>query len=118
MKTKTRTRPRPQPIHATAETTAPPTVAATGPAPLTRYDTEQACNLMREVCNLAATAVRVSRHRPTLIHDEDDDDRDDRIQLLRQTLDRIGWVADVAQRSLGGAGVFGRAEDWMLPGNG
>ena len=80
-------------------------------------DLEQTRNLLHEVCMLAATASRVSRPRPNLIHDEDDDDREDRIKLLRQTLDRIGWVADVAQRSLGGCGVYGRAEDWMLPGS-
>ena len=71
---------------------------------------------MREVCILANTAIRVSRDRPNLIHDEDDDDREERIQLLRQTLNRIGWVADVAQRALGGTGSFSSAEDWMLAG--
>lgn len=121
MKTKTRTKPRPQPIPAipaTAATAASATpAAATAADPETRYDPDHACDLMREVCILANTAIRVSRHRPNLIHDEDDDDREDRIQLLRQTLNRIGWVADVAQRSLGGTGSFSSAEDWMLAGS-
>ena len=80
-------------------------------------DTTQARELLREVCMLASMAIRVSRDRPGLTDDrEEDDDRDDRIQLLRRTLDRIGWVADVAERKLGGTGAFARAEDWMLPG--
>ena len=121
MKTKTTTKPRPQPIPAIPATSATAasatTGAATAPDPETRYDPDHACELMREVCSLANTAIRVSRLRPNLIDDEDDDDREDRIQLLRQTLSRIGWVADVAQRSLGGSGAFSSAEDWMLPGN-
>ena len=40
----------------------------------------------------ASSAIRVSRDRPNLIHDEDDDDQADRIHLLRQTLAQIGWV--------------------------
>ena len=79
-------------------------------------DTTQARELMREVCILASMAIRVSRDRPGVTDELDDDDRDDRIQLLRRTLDRIGWVSDVALRKLGGPGVFARAEDWMLPG--
>lgn len=43
-------------------------------------------------------------------------DHEDRIQLLRQTLARIGWTTDVALRKLGDGGVFASAEDWMLPG--
>ena len=64
----------------------------------------------------ASSAIRVSRDRPNLIHDEDDDDQADRIHLLRQTLAQIGWVADVALRKMGDGGVFESAEDWMLPG--
>ena len=94
------------------ELQAPPT--PTNPEPPA---TAQARELMREVCILASMAIRVSRDRPSLTDDqEEDDDRDDRIQLLRRTLDRIGWVADVAERKLGGTGAFARAEDWMLPG--
>ena len=78
---------------------------------------EDVRGLLCEVCMLASIAIRVSRPRVALdFVDEEDDDRDDRIQMLRQTLDRIGWVADVAQRKLGGTGSFARAEDWMLPG--
>jgi len=72
--------------------------------------------LLHEVCVLANTGIRMARDRPNMIHDVDDDDMVDRIQMLRQTLDRIGWVSDVALRRLGGPGVFARAEDWMLPG--
>jgi len=108
-----KTKPKPT-RHSTAPQPElhPPQAPATPEPP----NTEQARELLREVCILASTAIRVSRDRPGLIHDVDDDDRDDRIQLLRRTLDRIGWVADVAERKLGGTGAFARAEDWMLPG--
>lgn len=103
---------KPQP---TRHTTAPQPGLHPPPAPANTEppDTEQARELLREVCILANMAIRVSRDRPGLIDDVDDDDR---IQLLRRTLDRIGWVADVAERKLGGTGAFARAEDWMLPG--
>jgi len=83
------------------------------PSPL---EPDSTCFLLREVCALASAAIRVSRDRPNLIHDEDDDDRADRIHLLRQTMAQIGWVADVALRKMGDGGVFESAEDWMLPG--
>lgn len=82
-----------------------------GPTP-----TDDLRTLLHEVCVLASTGIRMSRERPNLIHDVDDDDMVDRVQMLRRTLDRIGWVSDVALRKLGGHGVFARAEDWMLPG--
>lgn len=72
--------------------------------------------LMREVCVLASTAIRLSRDRFGLVDDVDDDDLQDRLQLMRQALGRIGWVADVAMRKLGDTGAFATAEDWMLPG--
>ena len=77
---------------------------------------EDAVALMREVCVLASTAIRLSRDRFGLVEDVDDDDLHDRLQLMRQALGRIGWVADVAMRKLGNDGVFATAEDWMLPG--
>lgn len=79
-------------------------------------DMAKARDLMREVWLLASTSIRVSRPRAHAIDTEEDDDRDDHIQLLRHTLARIGWVADVAERRLGGTGAFASAEDWMLPG--
>ena len=86
------------------------------PFPPSLEDHEQTCIARREVCALASTAMRVSRERPGLIHDVDEEDHEDRIQLLRQTLARIGWTTDVALRKLGDGGVFASAEDWMLPG--
>ena len=115
MKTKAKDRER-----STANANAPQPEIQAPPAPGNSEppDTTQARELMREVCMLANMAIRVSRDRPSLTDEQgdEDDDRDDRIQLLRRTLDRIGWVADVAERKLGGTGVFARAEDWMLPG--
>jgi len=77
---------------------------------------DDAIAMMREVCVLASTAIRLSRDRFGPVDDVDDDDLHDRIQLMRQALGRIGWVADVAMRKMGDAGVFATAEDWMLPG--
>ena len=79
-------------------------------------DHTQTCEVLREISALASTAMRVSRERPGSIHDVDEEDHEDRIQLLRQTLARIGWTTDVALRKLGETGVFATAEDWMLPG--
>ena len=80
--------------------------------------TDDVRTLLHEVCVLASTGIRLSRDRPNLSQDVDDEEDDmvDRLQMLRRTLDRIGWVSDVALRKLGGPGVFARAEDWMLPG--
>lgn len=86
------------------------------PFPPSHEDHLQTCAALREVCALASTAMRVSRDRPGLVHDVDEDDYEDRVQLLRQTLARIGWTTDVALRKLGEGGVFASAEDWMLPG--
>ena len=78
---------------------------------------DDAIALMREVSSLANTAIRLSRDRTGLLDDVDDDDLHDRLQLMRQTLGRIGWVADVAMRKLGDTGAFATAEDWMLSGS-
>ncbi|MCZ2497720.1 hypothetical protein GN316_13225 [Xylophilus sp. Kf1] len=78
--------------------------------------TDDAIALMREVCVLANTAMRLSRDRLGLIDDEYEDDLADRLQLMRQAVGRMGWVADVALRKLGDPGAFATAEDWMLTG--
>ncbi|QHI97741.1 hypothetical protein GT347_06900 [Xylophilus rhododendri] len=77
-------------------------------------DTVQTRALLREVSTLATNAIVLSRPRTATADNQEEDDREDRILLMRHALERVGWVADVALRQLGEQGMFERAEDWML----
>jgi len=76
-------------------------------------DIDDAVKVLRNLCALASTAIGVSRDRSERC--QSIDDLEQRIQLLKYLIDRMGWVADVALRKLGHAGLLARPEDWMMP---
>ncbi|QHJ01043.1 hypothetical protein GT347_25485 [Xylophilus rhododendri] len=114
---KTRTAPTRIPQDDPAADSANPQthdIPASTPPPIAAHAASQARALLHEISGLANSAIRLSAPRASSADDPEDDDRDERIQMLRQSLERVGWVADVALRQLGDTGAFERAEDWML----
>ncbi|QHJ01063.1 hypothetical protein GT347_25610 [Xylophilus rhododendri] len=73
--------------------------------------TESTRALLREVGAIASSAICLTLPGSGEAGDETGADR---MLLLRQALERVGWVTDVALRQLGEPGAFASAEDWML----
>lgn len=78
---------------------------------------EQTCSLLQELGSIASAAMSVSRLSTAGLDDVQElDDLHSRMHALQLMVDRMGWVADVGLRTLGGEPMMARAEDWMLPG--
>ncbi|QHJ00399.1 hypothetical protein GT347_21910 [Xylophilus rhododendri] len=79
------------------------------PEPTPSQTPDQVQALLREINVLASNAIQLA-----LQGTGEEEDKDQRILLLRQAMERVGWIADVALRRLGEPGAFESAEDWML----
>lgn len=106
------TSPLPMPPMAPTAPTAP-----AGNRAVTAAAIEQACTLLQELGSIASAAMAVSRFSTAdLDGGEALDNLHGRMHALQLMVDRMGWVADVGLRTLGGQPMMARAEDWMLPG--
>lgn len=82
-------------------------ISSSSPSP---SDTERVRLLFQQVCELANTALHVSRGR---VDDEVDDLHAD-LQVLRMMMSHIAVLADTGDREMGGAGSFVSTSDWMV----
>ena len=94
-----------------------PPQAPAGTRAVTAAAIEQTCTLLQELGSIASAAMAVSRFATAELDDAAElDELHSRMHAIQLMVDRMGWVADVGLRTLGGQPMMARAEDWMLPG--
>lgn len=92
------------------------TVTQEGPAPkacnVSPAALQQAQLLANQIAGMAVTAHQMAVNAV----EEYRDDQDESCAMAVKALaNQIGWLADVLAVKLGGMGVLGGPEEWMLP---
>lgn len=79
----------------------------------TEAQADQASALLMEIAGMASNMEMSCYH--FMPSGDDIDHYAMQLQLMRDAMKRVGWLADLCSDTLGGGTVLGGAEAWMAP---